>query len=136
VLPEKKRDVADKQRDADERFEEFKMRHPYMGHEELSLHHKHYEVEPFFETKAHKEAWKLKKKEEKMIRDERRRVLKHEREIREIEAAYAKMAYSDYSGDSDVEHVVEDGRHHRFGHERVYHDEHRYESERSASEDK
>ncbi len=76
-LPEKERDVADKQRDADERYVEFCNRHPYMGKEELSLHRKHYEVEPYFETKEDKKAWKMAKKEEKMIRAERLSVLKH-----------------------------------------------------------
>ena len=78
-----------------------------MSDEELKLHRKIYEVEPFFETKADKQAWKMAKKEDKMIKDERRAFLKHEREIKEIEEAYAKMALSDYSGDSDVDHLFE-----------------------------
>ena len=48
-----------------------------MGKEELSLHRKHYEVEPYFETKEDKKAWKMAKKEEKLIRAERLSVLKH-----------------------------------------------------------
>ena len=56
-LPQKVREIAAKQKDADERYEEFCHNHPYMGEEELSLYHKHYEVEPFFHSHHEKDAW-------------------------------------------------------------------------------
>ena len=110
ALPEKQRDVDEKQRDADAKYEEFRARHPYMSEEELELHHHHYEVEPFFYSHADKKAWKLHKKEEKALRDERRRVLKHEREAREIEEAYRRIMEPDYEGDLDVDHFIEEHR--------------------------
>jgi|Transcript_7162 hypothetical protein len=115
ALPEKQRDVDERQMDADERFAEFRVKHPYMSEEELQLYHKKYEVEPFFHSRAEKEAWKHQKKEQKLMREERRRILKHEREMRELTEAYETMMDPTYEGDSDVEHVVEERRQH------VYH---------------
>ena len=116
-LPEKQRDVEEKQRDADAKFAEFRARHPYMSEEELELHHHHYEVEPFFASHAEKKAWKLHKKEEKALREERRRVLKHEREAREIEEAYKRIMDPGYDGDHDVDHYIEEHRLHASLHE-------------------
>ena len=44
------------------------------------------------------------------MREERRKVLKHEREMREIEEAYAQMMQPGYYGDRDIEHVIEYNR--------------------------
>ena len=67
-MAEKEREVASKQRDADDKYKDFRIRHPYMSEEELKLYHKHYEVEPFFETKAGRDEWKWQKKQEKLWR--------------------------------------------------------------------
>jgi len=118
-----------------------------MSEEELELHHHIYEVEPFFYSHAEKKAWKLHKKEEKALREERRRILKHEREAREIEEAYQRIMDPEYVGDDDVDHVIEERRRRAaVDHERHYqaHDEeepyHRrhvaLESEHSDEEDK
>ena len=114
ALPAKIREVEEKQRDADEHFETFRREHPYMSDEELNLHHKHYEVEPFFHSVAERDEWKWQKKQEKLRREERRRVLKHEREIREMEKAYDEIMDPTYDGDSDVDHVIEENRRHYY----------------------
>ena len=44
---------------------DFAEKHAYMGQEELELHHKRYEVEPYFRSKAEKEDWKWQKKIQK-----------------------------------------------------------------------
>lgn len=67
-----------------------------MSEEELELYHKHFEVEPFFYTQAESDAWKLAKKREKMLRNEQRRLLRDEREMREVEEAYVIMSDPEY----------------------------------------
>ena len=111
-IPQMLRDIEDKQRDADIKYEEFRVRHPYMSEEELELHHHQYEVEPFFHSKAEKKIWKREQKEKKLTREERRRVLKSEREAREVEEAYQKIMSPEYMGDSDIDHEIESHRLH------------------------
>ena len=41
-----------------------------MGEDELELYHEKFEVEPFFHTHEEKDAWRAKKKEEKMLREQ------------------------------------------------------------------
>ena len=86
------------------------MRHSYMDDEELGLYHKKYEMEPFFPTTTDKQAWKRQKKQEKLMREERRRILKHEREMREIKEAYDLMMAPGYAGDEDVDHLIQERR--------------------------
>ena len=75
-----------------------------MGEEELELHHHQYEVEPFFYSHAEKKAWKLNKKATKALREERRKLIKHQREVHEIEEAYKKIMDPEYEGDRDIDH--------------------------------
>ena len=86
------------------------MRHSYMDAEELGLYHKKYEMEPFFATTTEKQSWKRQKKQEKLMREERRRILKHEREMREIKEAYDLMMAPGYAGDEDVDHLIQERR--------------------------
>ena len=46
------------------------------------------------------------------MREHRRKVLKNEREIREIEEAYQQMMQPGYIGDMDIDHLVEQNRKH------------------------
>lgn len=109
ALPRKEREVIEKQYYADEKYDNFRHKHPYMGEEELSLHHRRFEVEPFFETHKEKAEWKFVKREEKFARQERRHELKHARESREIEEAYRRIMEEEVTGsDSEYEHYYDD----------------------------
>lgn len=44
------------------------------------------------------------------MREERRRILKHEREMREIKEAYDLMMSPGYAGDEDVDHLIQERR--------------------------
>ena len=44
------------------------------------------------------------------MREERRRILKHEREMREIKEAYDLMMAPGYAGDEDVDHLIQERR--------------------------
>ena len=98
------------------------MKHPYMSDEELELYHKHHEIVPFFHSRAEKAAWKQKKREEKLRREELRHLMKHKREMREIKEAYATLRDPLYDGDTDVEHLIETSRlqHRQARHEPVH----------------
>ena len=82
-----------------------------MGREELELHRNLFEVRPYFHSHEEKVQWKLQRKEEKLLREQKRKILKHEREIREIEEAYSQIMEHGYDGDKDVDHVISDNRH-------------------------
>ena len=45
-----------------------------------------------------------------MLRVERRRVLRHQREAHEIEQAYEKIKSRDFQGDTDLDHAIEEDR--------------------------
>ena len=72
-----------------------------MTPEELELYHKHYEVEPFFHTRAEKATWKQHRREEKLIKEQRRHILKHEREMQELEEAYRTLSHPLYDIESE-----------------------------------
>lgn len=100
-LLERKKETAQKNREADKKFADFKIKHPYMNEEELALYHEHFEAEPIFATKAEKDAWYEKKKEAKFISDRKKIIAKEEREMREMEEAYKLTGHVEYSSDSD-----------------------------------
>lgn len=81
-----------------------------MGEEELELYRDLFEIEPFFHSHEEKSHWKLHKVELKKLREQRRKILKHEREIREIETAYRQLNEPGYAGDLDIDHKVEENR--------------------------
>ena len=87
-----------------------------MTEEELELHHEYFEVEPFFLTHQEKESWQMHKKEEQLLREQKRDILKHEREIREIKQAYDDILDPYYHGDHDVDHVIKEHREHHDTH--------------------
>ena len=104
---ERRQETIHKQQEADYKYSKFRREHPYMSEDELKLYHDKVEEEPFFHSPEERDMWKAKKKEEKLLRDQKRSILKHQREIKEIEDAYELILDPKYHGDRDLDHIIE-----------------------------